>query len=1199
MVKALRFVTIAAAVLSNAVLVYGSQETACVDHRITAAEVRTTGDVQAFVQCAAQYLVEHGPVEARRAFHEDERWNHGPTYISVTGIAKSGEEAISFVYPPDPSREGLPWGRVIDSFGSDIFAEANRVLALVDSGWLYYSFLNPLTGVEEPKSTFVIEVDWNGHRASIGAGVYAPDLPGTCDPDDVSAEKLATAPTEDKLQAFVRCAALLVEENGYHAKGELEGSSRWRHGATYVFVMDMAGNQVLTGNGVRVNGNALHEWGGTSTSTDQFGGRDMVAVGGTFGEALIYYHGRHPKTGGVAPKAGLLKRVVAHGVPLIVGAGYELTSEAAVSGRSCDDNAVSAHAIRTRRDIEAFVQCAAEYVADHGSDEARRAFHEDARWRHGPFYVFVDLIAEPYEKPLSHIAVFPPDPDWEGTSQTLVDNFGNDYFDELHRVMTFVDAGWIHYAFTNFETGRSEPKSSYVVEIEWNGRRAVVGAGIYLRDLPGTCWSEEVNASELEANPSDARLQELVRCAVEEVESQGHFAAVTLTSDPRWKSGSVYVFGLDAHGGPLFSGGADPGLAELGGTDSPTFGGRDVVSAGATFGEAFLYYTVPNPSTGMPRPKVALVKRAVIQGLPVLVGSGYYPDSAALGSGPADGGGGGTPPVGGGAGVAGRGDTARLLYWQAPTILNPYLSQGSKDSDAASLVLEPLAEYDPDGDLVAVLATHIPTKQNGGVSADGTQITWKLREGLLWSDGTPLTAHDVVFTWRYCTAPDGLCSRLSQFAHVVSVEASDERTVSVTFAAPEGYPYVPFVSSTSPILQAAQFAGCMGAAAAGCTAQNLGPIGTGPYVVTDFRADSTILYRFNPRYRGAEHGQPYFSEVILEGGGDAVSAARSVLQLKEADYAWNLQVEPDLLAEIASGGGGSILSAFSTMVERLVLNQANPDASLGDLRSEYAGGTNPHPFLTDPVVGRALSLAIDRSELVRTGYGELAGRPTCNVWPSPPSQASTANDECLVQNLGLAKMILDNAGIVDSDGDGIRERNGVPLRLLFQTSTNSVRQTTQKLIQGWWAELGVETELKHIDASVLFGGDPINHDTVGRFYADIQMFSRGGGLDPEGNFGAWTREQIAGAENSFLGANIHRFHSEEYDRLYAQLQGATITDERNKLVIGLNDLLVQGYSIIPLVNRGSVSAHGADMEGVRSNAWGSDLWNFEEWKRRE
>lgn len=158
-------------------------------------------------------------------------------------------------------------------------------------------------------------------------------------------------------------------------------------------------------------------------------------------------------------------------------------------------------------------------MAENGPEEARRAFHEDVRWRYGQYYVFVDLIAEPEEQPLSHIAVFPPNPDWEETSQVLVDNFGIDCFDELHRVMTFGRSGWLHYAFTNFVEERSEPKSSYVVEVDWEGHRAVVGTGIYLHDLPGSCPATDVNAAVVEANLSGERLREFVRCAAFEVES--------------------------------------------------------------------------------------------------------------------------------------------------------------------------------------------------------------------------------------------------------------------------------------------------------------------------------------------------------------------------------------------------------------------------------------------------------------------------------------------------------------------------------------------------------------------------------------------------------------------------------------------------------------------------------------------------------
>ena len=597
----------------------------CSNHRIVASAVRTTGDVQAFVQCAAEYVMENGTQEARRAFNEDERWKHGPTYVFVDEIAMSGEESLTHVYPPDPSREGSVWGESIDSFGTDYYFELYRMMSIVDSGWIYYDFGNPATGNESPKSSYVIEIDWDGDRAAIGAGVYAPDLPGTCFAEEVNAASLDAHPSEEKLQEFVRCAAMMVESKGYLAKDELENNPRWNNGSTYAFVMDIMGNQVLTGSRVRVNRNALHEWGGRSAPTDQFGGRDMASVGDAFGEAIIYYQALNPMTGASQPKVGFVKRIVAQGVPLLVGAGYYISPDRAASASSCSDNYVTAIAIRTPEDLRAFVQCAADYVNEHGTEEARRAFHDDARWRHGPYYVFVDLIAQPHEDPLSHIAVFPPNPSWEGTSQVLIDNFGTDYFDELHRVMSFGDSGWIHYAFTNFVTQRSEPKSSYVVEVDWNGHRAVVGTGIYRRDLPGTCDSTEVNAAALEANPGTGRLQEFVRCAAFNVESMGFFAGPSLTRDPRWNSGSIFVSAINLDTGAVEFSDDPQVLLYSGRIPQLFFGGRDVLDVVGTFGEAFLYLNAPIGATGQFAPAISFSKRVSAQGVPLMVGSQIYP----------------------------------------------------------------------------------------------------------------------------------------------------------------------------------------------------------------------------------------------------------------------------------------------------------------------------------------------------------------------------------------------------------------------------------------------------------------------------------------------------------------------------------------------------------------------------------------------
>jgi len=552
-------------------------------------------------------------------------------------------------------------------------------------------------------------------------------------------------------------------------------------------------------------------------------------------------------------------------------------------------------------------------------------------------------------------------------------------------------------------------------------------------------------------------------------------------------------------------------------------------------------------------------------------------------------------------GARGTSGTVTILYWQAISTLNPYLSGGTKDIHGSSLVLEPLARYDEVGNLVPWLAVEIPTVDNGGVAEDLTSITWKLKPGILWSDGTPLTAEDVVFTGEYCLNPDMGCNALSAYSDIESFEALDESTVRVNFTVAKPFPYLPFVGAQyGAILQKAQFENCQGAKAQECTEENFGPIGTGPFMVKEFRANDVVIYEANPNYR--DPNKPFFAEVILKGGGDAASAARAVLETGEADYAWNLQVEPEILRAMEAAGRGKVVSAYGTAVERLLLNFTNPDPALGDLRSVYedADGDfvadNPHPFLSDPNVRKALSLAIDRNIIVQVGYGE-AGTATCNVLAAPAIYASTANDECLIQNVAEANRLLDEAGWVRGT-DGIRAKDGVRLSILYQTSTNSVRQGTQALIKQMWEAIGVETELRNIDAAVFFGGDPASPDTYGKFYADVEMYTNDfPGTDPEGYMGIWTCDQISGPANQWIGNNDSRWCSAEYEALVAEMAGTAALEERAEIAKKLNDLLMQNYVLIPLVHRGSVSAINNTLLGVRFNVWDSELWNVADWSR--
>jgi peptide/nickel transport system substrate-binding protein len=543
----------------------------------------------------------------------------------------------------------------------------------------------------------------------------------------------------------------------------------------------------------------------------------------------------------------------------------------------------------------------------------------------------------------------------------------------------------------------------------------------------------------------------------------------------------------------------------------------------------------------------------------------------------------------------GSSGTVTILYWQAPSTLNPYLSGGEKDIHAASIILEPLARYDETGQLVPWLAEGIPTAESGGVAEDLMSITWKLKEGILWSDGAPLTAEDVVFTGEYCLDPDMGCNALSNFADVESFEALDELTVRVNFSVPKPFPYGPFVTDVAPIIQKAQFENCMGLAAQECTEQNFGPIGTGPFKVKEFRANDVAVYEVNENYR--DPNKPFFSEVVLKGGGDAASAARAVLETGEVDYAWNLQVEPQILKAMELAGNGKVVVAFGTGVERLMINFTDPDPALGDNRSKWTEDNQfPHPFLTDKAVRRALSLAIDRNVIVAQVYGPN-GKPTCNVLAGPPIYASTANDECLIQNIELANQILDEAGWVRG-ADGIREKDGVRLSILYQTSTNSVRQSNQALVKQWWEQIGVEAELRNIDGAVFFGGDPASPDTYGKFYADIQMYTNSfSGTDPEAYMGNWVCEEISDESNQWLGNNIPRWCNHDYEALVAEMAETADLDRRIELAKAMNDMLMQDYVMIPLVHRGEVSAHANNLLGVRMNAWDSELWNIADWSR--
>ena len=152
----------------------------------------------------------------------------------------------------------------------------------------------------------------------------------------------------------------------------------------------------------------------------------------------------------------------------------------------------------------------------------------------------------------------------------------------------------------------------------------------------------------------------------------------------------------------------------------------------------------------------------------------------------------------------------------------------------------------------------------------------------------------------------------------------------------------------------------------------------------------------NDNYR--DPNKPAFATLLFKGGGDATGAGRSVMETGEFDYAWNLQLAPDVIAKMESAGKGKVIVGFGPSVERIEINMTDPSPLLdADTRATRKA---PHPFLTDIRVRKALSLAIDRVLLTEIGYGQM-GKPTCDL-VAGPAIYSSQNTHCMKQDIAGA-----------------------------------------------------------------------------------------------------------------------------------------------------------------------------------------------------
>ena len=536
--------------------------------------------------------------------------------------------------------------------------------------------------------------------------------------------------------------------------------------------------------------------------------------------------------------------------------------------------------------------------------------------------------------------------------------------------------------------------------------------------------------------------------------------------------------------------------------------------------------------------------------------------------------------------------TLKLLYWQAPTILNPHLSTGFKDAEASRITLEPLASFDNKGKLIPFLAAEIPSTENGGVAADGKSVTWKLKQNIKWSDGQPFTAQDVVFTYQFLSNPKVGSVTSGTYDVVKSVEAVDDYTVKVNFKEVNPAWSLAFVGGEGMILPKHIYKDYNGANAREAPA-NLKPVGTGAYHVVDFRPGDTVIYEPNPEFRQVD--RLGFKRIELKGGGDATSAARAVLQTGDADFAYNLQVEAPVLKELETAGQGVVVSNYGALMERIVINHSDPNKVAPS--GERSSIKFPHPFLSDRQVRQALNLAIDRDIIAEQLYG-VTGKATPNFLVAPLEYASS--NTSYEYSPEKAKKLLDQAGWKDTNRNGIRDKNGIEMQMVFQTSVNPLRQKTQTVVKQGLQSIGVGVELKSIDPSVYFSSDASNNDTIEHFYADLQMYTTGNtSPDPGAYMNFMTCKQIPQKANNWSGDNNSRYCNPEYDRLWQEASQELDPQKRTQLFITMNDLLIKDAEVIPLVHRADVVAFSNSLTGYQLTAWDRQTWDIMNWKRQE
>lgn len=560
---------------------------------------------------------------------------------------------------------------------------------------------------------------------------------------------------------------------------------------------------------------------------------------------------------------------------------------------------------------------------------------------------------------------------------------------------------------------------------------------------------------------------------------------------------------------------------------------------------------------------------------------------------PATGGSSGFPDSGTEGQERGAGGELRALAVQAASGLSAHNATGGKDISAGMVISEPLINYDGAGALVPQLVTEVPSIENGLLSEDLSTVTFNLLPGVVWSDGTPFTANDVKFTWEWNVDEANRSIDQVSWEMISNVEVIDDLTCKVTFDPPTYGWFQPFGSNIGAIYPAHHWEGSDDFTQSNIDFGN-NPIGTGPFKLKEFKPNEEVVYEANENYR--EANKPFFSTFVLRGGGDPVTTIQAVTIAGEFDMSFSLMIDPETLASVV-GDNGEVVGALGTGVEKIQLNFSDPNTEVDGQKSEV---NTPHPVLTDDAVRKAMSMAINRDQLAENLYGSPA---TSNMLVGLGAFESPNTSFGYDPEGAIA--VLEEAGweVVD----GVRQKDGIALSLVFVTTTSPRRQRTQAVVKASFEAIGMKVDIQQVDGSIFFDGDIENTQNFTHFYSDLQMYTDGAtSAYPVNYMKYWyagpDNENVAQKQNGYSGTNKTRWVSAEYDAEFDKLVALTDPGEVAAQFILLNDLVVDNIVEIPLVQTFAdlyAINNRINKDNVVVSPFGDLYWNLANWNLAE